>query len=229
MEVDQGIKATIRRVIFIRGQGPDRLRVVISIMTTHYDADPLAITILIVMAFIASGILHVLWLRHPGSLPLNIALDGGRSFRGKRIFGDNKTVRGLLVIIPATGLSFLVIALLRPYLPSWFSQGIWPLPTLTYAVAGILAGIGFMAGELPNSFIKRQCGIPPGSTPQRLIWRILTSIADRIDSTLGVLLMLSLLVPVPWQTWIYLLLLGPGVHFLFSVWLHRVKVKTRPG
>ena len=198
-------------------------------MTTHYNVDPLAIAILIVMAFIGSGILHVLWLRHPGSLPLNIPLDGGRSFRGKRIFGDNKTVRGLLVIIPATGLSFLAIALLRPYFPTWFSQGIWPLPPLTYATAGILAGIGFKAGELPNSFIKRQCGITPGGTPQRLLWRILTSIADRIDSTLGVLLMLSLLVQVPWQTWIYLLLLGPGVHFLFSIWLYRVKVKARPG
>jgi CDP-2,3-bis-(O-geranylgeranyl)-sn-glycerol synthase len=198
-------------------------------MPSHYNSDPLAIAILIVMAFIASGIFHVTWLRYPGSLPLKVPLDGGLTFRGKRIFGDNKTVRGVVVIIPATGLSFLGIALLRPYLPPWFTEGIWPLPPLTYAAAGILAGLGFMAGELPNSFIKRQCGISPGRTPQRLIWRILTSVTDRIDSIIGVLLMLSLLVPVPWQTWVYLLILGPGVHTLFSAWLFRLKVKARPG
>ena len=198
-------------------------------MTSHNHSDPLAIAILIVVAFIASGIPHVFWLRHPSSLPLKVPLDGGRRFRGKRIFGDNKTVRGLVVLIPATGLSFLGIALLRPYLPSWFSESIWPLPPLTYAASGILAGLGFMAGELPNSFIKRQCGIPPGSTPRRLIWRILTSVTDRIDSVLGALLMLSLLVTVPWQTWVYLLLLGPGVHACFSAWLFRLKVKARPG
>lgn len=198
-------------------------------MPSDYHLDPIAIATFIVMAFIVSGTVHVLWLRHPVSLPLKLPLDAGRTFRGQRIFGDNKTVRGLVVIIPMTGLSFLGIALLRPYLPDWFSDGTWPLPPLTYAAAGMLAGLGFMAGELPNSFIKRQCGIPPGGKPQGGFWRMLTSITDRVDSVLGVLLMLSLLVPVPWQTWIYLLLLGPGVHSLFSIWLFKLKVKTRPG
>lgn len=198
-------------------------------MTAHYHSDPLAVALLIVMAFIASGIFHVLWLRHPWSLPLKVPLDGGLRYRGKRIFGDNKTVRGLVVIIPATALSFLGIGLLRPCFPAWFAEGIWPLTPLTYATAGILAGFGFMAGELPNSFIKRQCGISPGGRPRRMIWRILTSVTDRIDSILGVLLMLSLLVPVPWQTWAYLLLIGPGVHLLFSAWLFRLRVKARPG
>jgi hypothetical protein len=202
---------------------------VITALATHYQPDPLSITLLIVMAFILSGILHVLWLRHPRSLPLKIPLDGGRTFRGKRLFGDNKTVRGLIVIIPATGLSFLGFGLLRASRPSWFSGGIWPSPPLVYAAAGLLAGFGFMAGELPNSFIKRQCGIPPGGKPQRMPWRILTAVTDRIDSILGVLVMLSLLVPVPWRTWAYLLVLGPGVHFIFSAWLYRLKVKARPG
>jgi CDP-2,3-bis-(O-geranylgeranyl)-sn-glycerol synthase len=198
-------------------------------MTSHDHLDPLAIAILIVMAFIVSGIFHVRWLHHPSSQPLNKPLDGGRTFRGKRILGDNKTVRGLIVIIPATGMSFLLISLLRPYLPTWFAEGIWELPPLTYATIGILAGIGFMAGELPNSFIKRQCGLPPGGKPRKLFWSVLTSITDRIDSVLGVLLMMSILVPVPWQTWFFLLILGPGVHSLFSFWLYRLRVKARAG
>lgn len=198
-------------------------------MANHFHSDPLAIAILIVMAFIISGVLHVLWLRHPASLPLNIPLDAGRRFRGRRLLGDNKTLRGLVVIVPATGLSFLIIALLRPILPTWFSEGIWQLSPGYYAIIGILAGAGFMLGELPNSFIKRQCDISPGGTPRRFILRALTSVTDRIDSVLGVLLMISILVPVPWHTWVYSLLLGPGVHSLFSIWLFRVKIKTRAG
>lgn len=198
-------------------------------MTSHYNLDPLVIAILIVTAFIISGFCHVFWLRHPGSLPLKIPLDGGGMFRGKRLFGENKTVRGIVVIIPATSLSFLGIAVLRPYFPTWFSEGIWQLPSMTYAVIGLLAGIGFIAGELPNSFLKRQCNLPPGSSPKNAYWKIITSISDRIDSIIGVLLMLNLLVPIPWLTWFYLLILGPGVHSLFSFWLFRLKIKSRPG
>lgn len=191
--------------------------------------DPLAIALLIVLAFAASGIAHVLWLRHPRSLPLRIPLDGGLTFRGRRLFGDNKTVRGLVVIVPATGLSFLCFGLARTALPAWFSEGIWQVPAPVYAAAGLLASFGFMAGELPNSFLKRQCGIPSGGRPRRLPWRILTAVIDRIDSILGMLVMLSLLLPVPWRTWVYLLAIGPGVHFLFSAWLFRLRVKARPG
>lgn len=195
----------------------------------HAGTDALAIAVFILLAFFISGVFHVLWLRHPGSSRLNIPLDGGLTFRGKRIFGDNKTVRGLVVIIPATGFSFLLLCLLGSYLPAWLSEGIWDLSPSTYFVTGLLAGFGFMAGELPNSFIKRQCGVPPGEAPRRLSLEVLTSITDRIDSLLGVLLMITLVVPVPWQTWIILLILAPVVHSLFSFWLFRARVKARAG
>lgn len=197
--------------------------------STHAETDALAIAVFVLLAFFISGVLHVLWLRHPVSAGLNIPLDGGLTFRGKRLFGDNKTVRGLVVIIPATGLSFLSLCLLRPYLPAWISGGIWDLPPSTYLVTGLLAGFGFMAGELPNSFIKRQCGVPPGAAPRRFSLVVLTSITDRIDSLLGVLLMMTLVVPVPWQTWIILVILAPAVHSLFSFWLFRARVKARAG
>jgi len=198
-------------------------------MLTHQVPDPVAISLLILIAFVLSGTMHVLWLRHPLSQPLNIPLDANLTFRGKRIFGDNKTVRGVLVIVPATGISFLLISMLQQYLPSWFSNGIWNATHVTYAFAGILAGLGFILGELPNSFIKRQCNIPSGDVPRRKQWRRVTRITDRIDSILGILLLLSIVMPVPLQTWLYLLILGPAVHSLFSIWLFQLKIKERPG
>ena len=108
-------------------------------------------------------------------------------------------------------------------------KGLAAMSAWAYAAAGLLASFGFMAGELPNSFLKRQCGIPSGGRPRHLPWRVLTAVIDRIDSILGMLVILSLLLPVPWRTWVYLLAIGPGVHFLFSAWLFRLRVKARPG
>ena len=198
------------------------------IFDDYCSPDPLAIALLIITAFIGSGVVHVIWLRHPLSKRFQIPLDRGRKFRGRRILGDNKTVRGLMAIIPATGATFLGLALLRPGLPPSFAEGLWELPVWSYAGLGLLAGIGFMAGELPNSFVKRQLGIAPGDAPTSLPLRLATGLFDRIDSIFGVLLVLTLVVPVPWKTWLYVLLLGPGIHFLFSASLYWFRVKERP-
>ena len=88
-------------------------------------------------------------------------LDGGRTFRGKRLFGDNKTWRGAVVTIGTTTLAAWALAQL--------SACCWPLPTLvpfaeTHPVVwGLLLGTGYIVGELPNSFAKRQLGISPGA------------------------------------------------------------------
>jgi hypothetical protein len=38
----------------------------------------------------------------------------------------------------------------------------------------------------------------------------------------------SLFVATPWRIWAGVLLIGPGIHWLFSVLLFRLRVKTRP-
>src|SRR5437588_4617068 len=121
-------------------------------------------------------------------------LDGGCTFRGRRLHGANKTVRGLLMIVPAAGASFALLAAFFAASPGNLS-GLWPLSPGEYALLGLWAGAGFMAGELPNSFIKRQLDISPGSAARGRCLRILFSIIDRIDSIAGMLLALCLIVP----------------------------------
>jgi CDP-2,3-bis-(O-geranylgeranyl)-sn-glycerol synthase len=84
-----------------------------------------------------------------------------------------------------------------------------------------------MAGELPNSFLKRQWGIEPGQVPRTGGRRLFCLVVDRLDSTLAVLLGMTLVVDLRGQTWLAVLLLGPAVHFGFSVLLYRVGVKRR--
>ena len=85
-----------------------------------------------------------------------------------------------------------------------------------------------MLAELPNSFLKRRLGVAPGDAPASPGLRLFCFVLDRSDSTLGVLLALSLLLPVHPLTWVWALLFGAGLHWLFSFWLYRLRLKKRP-
>ena len=108
---------------------------------------------------------------------LRCPIDGWRTFGGRRIFGDSKTWRGIVVAI--AGCVATVSAqkyLLRP--PQW-------LPIIAYErtdafVFGTVMGGGAMLGELPNSFVKRRLGIEPGATPRGPL-ALLFYVWDQVD------------------------------------------------
>jgi CDP-diglyceride synthetase len=120
-------------------------------------------------------------------------LDGGLTFRGRRVFGDNKTVRGALVMIGATALVAAALALSCGALYRQLSVSAFQIahPLLW----GLLLGTGYIVGELPNSLVKRQLGIAPGaaaaSARRPIFW-----IVDQLDSMIGVFLLLSIV----WRT-----------------------------
>ena len=189
--------------------------------------DPKACALFLLATFVLAGCAQVTWFASLWSRRFAIPLDGGRTFRGRRIFGDNKTLRGLIVMVPATAVAFVVVAQIaghgRPEL-----VGLWPLSPLGYALLGAWAGLGFMLGELPNSFVKRQLDIAPGDRTRRGAAAIWQFVFDRIDSGLGMLCALSIAVPTPWVTWALVLLIGWAVHWSFSVVLFLLRVKPRP-
>ena len=77
--------------------------------TTINRPDPLICAVFLIVAFVLAGFFQTFWLRSRFSVRLQVPIDGSRTIRGKRIFGDNKTWR-----IPA--------------LQSWsrlLSAGIW--------------------------------------------------------------------------------------------------------
>jgi len=189
--------------------------------------DSLSCALFLVGSFVLAGIAQTIWLGSRCSHRLAVPIDFGRTLRGNRIFGDNKTPRGFVVMVPATALAFALLHhLLGAVDPSWV-QGIWPLTDGESLALGALAGLGFMLGELPNSFVKRQLGILPGHAARGGFARTLSFVFDRLDSVLGALLATSLMVPTPWRMWTFVLLIGPGVHWLFSVALFCLRVKPR--
>jgi CDP-archaeol synthase len=189
--------------------------------------DPGACALFLLATFVLAGFAQVAWLASPASRAFAVPLDRGRTFRGRRLFGDNKTLRGFLVMVPACGCAFYVVSQIAlGGTPEAF--GLWSLTPIQYALLGSWAGLGFMLGELPNSFVKRQFDIEPGqltTSRSAAFWQLA---ADRLDSGLGMLIALATAVSLPWQTWGLVLFLGWSLHWGFSAALFRLRVKPRP-
>jgi CDP-2,3-bis-(O-geranylgeranyl)-sn-glycerol synthase len=116
-------------------------------------------SLLVFVLVLGSPLAHVLVLRYDLLRPLKRPLDGGATFRGRRVFGDNKTWRGGLMM--AGGV--VVLTLLLSLWPTYWDALPEDLTEAGPLVVGTLVGLAVVVGELPNSFFKRQLGIAPGA------------------------------------------------------------------
>jgi len=119
-------------------------------------------------------------------------IDGGIHFRGRRLFGDNKTWRGALIMIASTAVASVLLESLNSNFVHWSDPA--PFAQHHPFAWGTLLGVGYILGELPNSFIKRQLDIAPGAMGEGMVGRVFWVI-DQLDSLAGMLLMV---LPV-WQ------------------------------
>lgn len=156
----------------------------------------------------------------------NGAIDREKTFRNKRLFGANKTWRGLVFMVPATGVSFVLILMAMKIGLSDQLQ-LWPLSNLSYFMLGCWTGLGFMLIELPNSFIKRQLDITPGAPALGNRGRKLFFVLDQVDSIAGGLMAVFIFVPVPLSTAVILLLLGAVTHYVFNFVLMHMGLRAR--
>lgn len=190
--------------------------------------EPLQCALLVVLALCVAGAAHVAWLRSGCSRRFAIPLDLGLRLRGKPLFGANKTLRGLMMMPIASAASFWLLALAREALPPWLQRGLWDAAPAQMASVGFICGLAFMLAELPNSLFKRQLDVSPGAAPDRPMLRALCFVIDRCDSAIGALAALGLMLPLRAETWVWALLFGTTLHWAFSFWLYRLKLKARP-
>ncbi len=138
---------------------------------------------------------HGLCIRFGWLSALARPVDGGATFRGRPLFGANKTFRGIAAVALGSGAAL--------YAQARWGHGVDALRTLELvdyaalpaAALGLALGAAAMLGELPNSFVKRQLGIGPGQhasgAREVVFW-----VADQIDLLVGAWLVLALVVPV---------------------------------
>lgn len=159
--------------------------------------------------------LQSLWILLPGAIangapvvaekvfPLWLTpMDFGLKIRGKRLFGEHKTIRGLLSgIFVAITVSYVLSVIKKLYLAD--------LPLLDYStntvLYGLASGCGALFGDALKSTVKRQLNIPPGKS-----WFPF----DQIDWILGIIIVYKLAFGMNFPTFIVTLITGILVHLL---------------
>lgn len=116
----------------------------------------------------------------PALKKLDTPLDFGKSLSGKRVFGKNKTWRGLIAgVVVAT----IVFGLQKLMIMNWpeLQAAILPLDyaKLPVWILGPLFGVGALGGDAIKSFFKRRLNIAPGRS-----WFPL----DQLDYVIGSLI-----------------------------------------
>ncbi len=147
-------------------------------------------------------------------------IDMGRTFRGKRVFGEHKTWRGLLTGMIVSTLTLALQQVLfgqAPFLHDWlqgfdFAQ----LPTL---IVGPLFGLGALGGDAIKSFFKRQRGVPPGES-----WYPF----DQLDLPIGALVATWPFVHYSLMQAVFLVLIGWASQLIWTYIGFRLHFKDKP-
>lgn len=146
-------------------------------------------------------------------------IDGGRSWRGKRILGAHKTWRGIIAGAVASSLVFFwQVYAVETY--AWAATLAGPVD---YAhlpwILGPLFGLGALGGDALKSFLKRRLDIAPGTK-----WMPF----DQIDYIVGSIVVTLPFVVLEFKYYVWMFLLWFVMHLLASYagWL--LKLKEHP-
>jgi CDP-2,3-bis-(O-geranylgeranyl)-sn-glycerol synthase len=143
----------------------------------------------------------------PGLRKWNLPLDYGRKFRGKRIFGDSKTWRGLLLgIVLATVTLGLQVWAFNNY--GWAQDIANNINYFVFPVyiLGPLFAIGALGGDALESFFKRQRGLKEGQS-----WFPF----DQLDYIIGGLIASFPIIELTLKEYLAVIIVWFCVHLLF--------------
>ena len=154
-------------------------------------------------------------------------MDCGKSIKGKRIFGDSKSVLGFIGMTFGTA---AIAILWGMFLKMMNMEALnliyknYPNTIFLNLFTGTAFGFAYMVFELPNSFIKRRFDID-ASNRGRFPVNIFIFIYDQIDSMIGVMLVLSLLAGLNLKEYMSAVFLGGFTHVAVNGILILFKVR----
>ncbi|MCG8670833.1 MAG: CDP-archaeol synthase [Pseudomonadales bacterium] len=136
-------------------------------------------------------------------------------------FGKNKTWRGI-VVVPILTLIGVVPLLVFEAVQQWvFGNSL--LAEYSLVLLGIMGGLGYMLGELPNSFLKRRMGAAPGEMPTQNENFFIA--LDQIDSAVGVALLFWLFLGFPITVCLLYAATFPVTALVVKHYLYKYKLK----
>lgn len=132
--------------------------------------------------------------------------DFGLTWRGKRILGSHKTLRGFVGGIIA-GILFGMLQQRLAGAAFVTSIALVDYAAVNGALLGALLGFGALLGDSVKSFFKRRVGIKPGGR-----WVPF----DQIDFIIGAFLLSWPIAPLSWQVWLIALVAHPIIVIAFK-------------
>jgi len=176
--------------------------------------DHMVTALLVIIPAVVGGVLHMIAVKKDWLPFLKIPVS-------KRLFGENKTLRGF-ILMPLLSIpgAFLAYALLGGY--ERLTININETPWLIF---GLLVGFAYVLFELPNSFVKRRMGIAPGDTPNK--GRFLIMMVDNLDSSIGVGVLAYFCFKAPLPTALSVVVLGPVIALVVKRLLHLFQLKRK--
>lgn len=134
-------------------------------------------------------------------------IDFYQTFRGKRILGDHKTIRGLLTGI----LAAIATATIQQYF--------YNIIIINPIIFGTACAIGALGGDMAKSFFKRQIGIALGKK-----WFPF----DQIDYIIGGILATSFFVTLSFFEYTLIVIVWFALHIISSKIGYLLKLKSVP-
>ncbi|MFB6071276.1 MAG: CDP-2,3-bis-(O-geranylgeranyl)-sn-glycerol synthase [Halanaeroarchaeum sp.] len=178
---------------------------------------------------LASVVVVAIWAMLPAYVPNNVAvvagggppIDGGRTWRGRRLLGDGKTWRGTAAGIAAGAGVALVLSIVAPRASAVLGIAV---PEFPWSVALSLP-TGAMLGDVLASFLKRRTGRERGAA---------LPVVDQLDFVVGSLGLTALAAPgwfgavFTWQVVVAVVVLTPSLHVATNVVAFLLDLKDEP-
>ena len=166
------------------------------------------------------GLILIVVLKFKWMCFLDIPIDLKGSLGKKRIFGDNKTIKGFVVM---TVMAITVTYVLNIGLKNNLSLFIHPIFNKQPVIIGILYSISYTIGELINSFIKRRLNIFSGQANKNFM--NLQTFFDLSDGIIVTALMLWLIVCVNLFEILLAASVGIFLHFITDYLMKHLYLK----
>lgn len=161
------------------------------------------------LPIVISGVFLIFAIKKNFLQILNIPLDHNLMINKTRLFGNNKTYRGLAIFV---ALSIMVSYLLRFFYQGGYRDFIHPVFNASPLLIGLMYSLSYTLGELINSAVKRQMGIAPGKIAGSSFAR-LQKFIDLSDGIIVVAAMLAIFNQVSAYQAIAAAVVGIGIHF----------------
>jgi len=163
----------------------------------------------LILPIVMGGVCNMVFMKLPVLNAWRFPMDARKTFRGKRVFGDNKTWKGLFGMVVFTALS------------GWL---VWGVANARNLLRGAWLGFVWIIFELPNSFAKRQLNIPSGKNGG-----LLQTFFDQADSVFGIALLYRVVYPLTLREALGVFVLLTITHYLVNILLFYLKLKKQRG